>query len=150
MKYFVVVLAAVILVSCGGGGGSTTCTFSDPTTPTYNLDGQYWAMAGTTPTNNCPDPVYTLSAAGTMSQNGNTITVSGPGFSLTGEISGSQIKWGGTITDGDETMTIECSTVNVTGVDIGDTIEFSNVSWTVEYEGGSCTGTATGAFTRIS
>ena len=149
MKYLVVALAAVVLMGCGGGG-SSTCSFSDPTTPTYDMNGQDWLMAGTTPTNNCPDPVTTFAAEGTITQSGNTITVSGTGFSLTGEVSGNQIKWGGTITAGDETMTIECTTVTVNGVDIGDTITFSNVSWTVEYDGGSCSGTATGTFTRTS
>jgi hypothetical protein len=150
MKYLITLLAIFFLVSCGGGGGSTDCSFSDPVTPTYNLDGQFWTMSGTTPTNNCPDPVYTFSVSGTFSQSGNTLTVSGEGVTLTGQISDGQIKWGGTIQDGDETLTIECTTMNVNGVDIGDTMSFTNANWTVDYGTGSCSGTADGTFTRVS
>jgi len=147
MKYLILALALATLVGCGGGS-STNCTFSDPVDPTYNLDGQTWYLDGTTPTNDCPYPDTTFSGSGTVSQSGNSISVTGTGFSLSGQISDGQIRWGGSIDLGDETLTIECTTIAVSGVDIGDTMSFSNVSWTVEYEGGSCSGTATGTFER--
>lgn len=149
MRYLLVALALVIMAGCGGGS-SSQCSFSDPVTPTYNLDGQVWNLAGTTPDNDCPDPVYTFDVNGTFSQNGNTLTATGSGFSFTGEISDGQIKWGGTISVGGETLTVECTTMNVNGVDIGDTMSFSNVSWSVDYGSGTCSGTATGTFTRTS
>lgn len=147
MKYLLVVLALVFMMGCGGGG--TECSFSDPTTPTYNLDGQTWNLYGTTPTNDCPQPVTTFDVVGTFTQSGNTLTASGQDFSLTGEISDAQIKWGGTIEIGGETLTVECTTMSVNGVDIGDTMTFSNVDWTVDYGTGTCSGTATGTFERI-
>lgn len=149
MRYLIVLFAVVMMAGCGGGGG-TDCSFSDPTTPSYDLDGQFWSLSGTTPQNDCPDPVYTFDVSGTFSQDGNTLTVSGSGVTLTGEISGNQIKWGGTISAGGETITIECTTMLVGGVDIGDTMTFSNTSWTVDYGEGTCSGTASGTFTRIS
>ncbi len=149
MRYLVVLLALIAMASCGGGS-STNCSFSDPQTPSYNLDGQTWYLDGTTPSNDCPYPVTTFSGAGTISQSGNTITVTGTGFSLTGQISGSQIRWGGTIELGGETLTIECTTLNVTGDDIGDTMSFSNVSWSTDYGTGTCSGTATGTFERTN
>jgi|GEM_PF-4327985 len=150
MKYLIVALALATLVGCGGGGSSTNCTFSDPQTATVNLDGQTWSLSGTTPTNNCPYPVYTFYGIGTISQSGNTITVSGTGFSLTGQISGNQIIWGGTISSGDETITISCTTVTASSTTIGSTMSFSGTSWTVDYGDGTCSGTADGTFTRES
>ncbi|MFH1830632.1 MAG: hypothetical protein ABH871_07645 [Pseudomonadota bacterium] len=148
MRYLFVMLALVFFMGCGGGGGD--CSFSDPQTATYNLDDQTWNLTGTTPGNNCPAPVTTFNVSGTFTQSGNTLSVSGAGFTLTGEISGSQIKWGGSITVGGESLTIECTTMNVNGVDVGDTMTFTNSSWTVDYGEGTCSGTASGTFTRTS
>lgn len=151
MKYLLVAVALMALVGCGGGSGSTTtCTFSDPVTPTYDLNGQYWVLSGETPINNCPYPNYTFYVEGTFSQNGNTITVQGDDVSITGQISDGQIRWGGTIQSGGETITIECTTMVVNGVDIGDEMTFTNTSWTVDYGDGICSGTADGTFTRVS
>ena len=148
MRYLVVMLALVFFMGCGGGSGD--CEFSDAETPTYDLDGQVWNVAGITPDNDCPVPVEVFDVSGTFEQDGNTLTASGTGFVLTGQISAGQIKWGGTITLGDETLTISCTTMNITGDDVGDTMSFSNVSWTVDYGSGTCDGTATGTFTRTS
>ncbi len=146
MRYLFVVLALVTLVGCGGGG--TECAFSEPTTPTYDLDGQTWELVGTTPENNCPVPVTTFDVSGTFTQSGNTLSVSSEGITLTGEISANQIMWGGSITIGGETTTIECTTMTVAGVEIGDTMSFANAAWTVDYGDGTCSGTASGTFTR--
>lgn len=151
MKHLFVALALLALVGCGGGSGSsTTCTFSDPVTPTYDLDGQYWVLSGDTPINNCPYPNYTFYVEGTFSQSGNSLTVTGDGVSITGQISDGQIRWGGTIQSGDETIEIECTTMFVNGVDIGDEMTFTGTSWTVDYGEGTCSGTADGTFTRVS
>jgi hypothetical protein len=147
MRYLLVVLALVLMAGCGGGGSE--CSFSDPQTPTYSLDGQTWELIGTTPENDCPDPVTTFDVSGTFTQSGNTLSVSSAGITLTGQISDSQVRWGGSITIGGETTTIECTTMTVSGVDIGDTMTFSNASWTVDYGEGTCSGTASGTFTRI-
>ena len=148
MKYALVLLALVFFVGCGGG--SSSCIFSDPETPIYDLDGQVWTLTGTTPTNDCPDPVTTYSATGTFTQSGNTLTASGSGFTFTGEISDNQVKWGGTVTVGGETMTVSCTTLTATGVDIGDTMSYTGTSWSTDYGTGSCSGTADGTFTRDS
>ena len=150
MKHLILALALLALVGCGGGGGtSTTCTFSDPVTPTYDLGGQSCFLNGDTPTNDCPDPQYTFYVEGTFSQNGNSLTFTGDDVSIQGQISDGQVRWGGTITSGNETITIACTTMIVNGTATGDEMTFTNTTWTVDYGTGTCSGTADGTFTRI-
>lgn len=141
--------AAVILLNhCGSGGGSGDCSFTTLSTPSVDLDGTVWTLSGTTPTNDCPAPTTSFSGSGTFSQSSNTLTASSSGMSVTGQISGSQIKWGGTLTLGSETITVSCTTMSVSTIAVGDTMTFSSAAWTSDFGSGTCSGTASGTFTR--
>lgn len=141
-------LLAFALASCGSSSSGSSCGFSDPESPTYDLNGDVWSLDGTTPTNDCPAAVTSYSGSGSFSQSGNSLNATASGLSLKGEISGSQIKFGGTISLGDQTITIDCTTSSLTGESVGSSFTFSNTTWTSDYSGGTCNGTASGTFTR--
>ncbi|MBI2346892.1 MAG: hypothetical protein HYV03_08490 [Deltaproteobacteria bacterium] len=142
-------LLAVFFVLAGcGGSGAGSCSFSTLETAAFNLDGTVWSLSGTTPSNDCPSPTTSFTGSGTFSQSGNTLTATSSGISLTGQISGSQVKFAGNLAVGTETITIDCTTATLTTNAVGSTFSYTGATWTSVHSSGSCSGTSNGTFTR--
>lgn len=142
------VLSVVMSGGCGSGGSS--CGFDDPTTPTFDLDGT-WTFTVTSTSSSDPDcdgfsfGPFTI----TIEVSGNTVNITvadDPDLDITGEVSGSQVKLGGSFSEDGASITIDCTTMTVVG---GTSFSFTGTGFNASADGESCSGTASGTFTKI-
>jgi len=152
-KKFIIVLAAILSLTftgCGSsGGGGSSCTFDELFASTFgDLSGTWSYVESSVTVLSGACFGTTLSDTFAVTQSGNTISATSAttGATFTGEISGSQVIWGGSFPRDDGTTTVSCTTMTVNS---STSVTFTNAAWSFSGGGITCTGTTDGFFSKF-